>query len=133
MASRQVSSAALERMLQDAKKRLIDFATEDFRRFAPLLVGLRDPFTLTVSELFLTYHQRRLRNEFLQWRTEHKDAREVPFTDHEFVTRYGPPPWDLLNETLALVGLEYAFDPPAVSRTTSSTRQSFYTNQLARL
>jgi hypothetical protein len=112
IANRQVSGAALERMLTDANKRLIDFTVEDFRRFTPLLVGVRDPFSLTVGELFLTYHQRRLRNEFLQWRKEHKDAPEVPLSDDEFVAHYGPPPWDLLNETLKLVGLEYAFDSP---------------------
>lgn len=113
IASRHVSPTALERMLTDAHKRLIDFTVDDFRRLAPLLLGVRDPFTLSVSELFLTYHQRRVRNDFLQWRLEHKDAAGTPLTDEEFIRRYGPPPWELLNETLLLVGLEYAFAAPA--------------------
>ena len=111
--SRQLSQAALDRMLAAAGERLVDFTEDDFRRHAPLLIGIRDPFTLGVGELFLTYHQRRARNEFLQWRAIAKsDPGAQPLTDEEFVSRYGPPPWSLLDETLKLIGLEYHFDPP---------------------
>ena len=111
--SRQISQAALDRMVAAVGKRLIDFAEDDFRRHAPLLIGIRDPFTLGVGELFLTYHQRRTRNEFLQWRAAAKsDLGVQPLSDQDFVGRYGPPPWSLLDETLKLIGLEYHFDPP---------------------
>jgi hypothetical protein len=113
VASRQISQAALDRMIAAAGKRLVDFSEDDFRRHAPLLIGVRDPFTLGVGELFLTYHQRRTRNEFLQWRAIAKsDPGVQPLTDEEFASRYGPPPWTLLDETLKLIGLEYHFDPP---------------------
>jgi ABC-type branched-subunit amino acid transport system ATPase component len=110
---RQVTTSALARMLAEAGKRLIDFSVEDFRTYSPLLVGIRDPFALTVSELVLTYHQRRIRNDFLQWHVASKpNSPARPLTDQEFLSRYGPPPWELLNETLASVGLDYHLNPP---------------------
>jgi energy-coupling factor transporter ATP-binding protein EcfA2 len=48
-----------------------------------------------------------------QWQLERKGRSSgTPITDEEFVQRYGPPPWELLNETLALVGLNYSFNHP---------------------
>lgn len=111
---RQVSSLALDRMLADSGKRLIDFTTDDFRNYSPLFIGIRDPFTITVSELFLTYHQRRIRNKFSQWLATQEPANaDTVMSDQEFENRYGPPPWELLNETMAFVGLAYRFVAPA--------------------
>jgi hypothetical protein len=55
-------------------KRLIDFQTDDFRRYCPLMVGVRDPFTVSIGQLFVTYHLRRESNELDQWREATKDA-----------------------------------------------------------
>jgi len=111
--SRTLHPAALQRMLNASGKRLTEFTRDDFRRHAPLLAGIRDPFVMTVSELFLTYHFRHQSNKYSQWLEFTGQASSGgPVTDAEFVARYGPPPWDLLNETLTLVGLDYHFDPP---------------------
>ena len=104
---------ALQEMLTAAGKRLIDFTDDDFRQYAPLIMGVRDPFTITVSELFLAYQGRHEQNEFAQWR---RDTRrlggDIALTEEQFVARHGPPPWDLLNETLAMIGLEYQLNHP---------------------
>lgn len=111
--SRTVTTSALQRMLEESGKRLIEFTVDDFRMYGPLLIGIRDPFSLTVSELVLTYHQRRNQNKYLQWLVANGDDPSAhPLTDQQFLERYGPPPWDLLNETLALVGLDYQFQAP---------------------
>jgi energy-coupling factor transporter ATP-binding protein EcfA2 len=110
---RQTTQRALDRLKQDAGKRLIDFTKDDFRRFAPLVMGVRDPFQFSVGELFLTYHERKTRNEMYQWQLATRGvASGTPLTDEEFAHRYGPPPWDLMNETLGLVGLSYIFNHP---------------------
>ena len=110
---RQVSSDALNRMLAESGKRLIDFTTADFRRYSPMFIGIRDPFTLTVSEVFITYHLRRVKNKFSQWlATEEQELVGPVMSDQEFERRYGPSPWDLLNETMAIVGLAYRFVAP---------------------
>ncbi len=111
--NRQTTLQAIERVKSEAGKLLSDFTTDDFRRFAPLVIGIKDPFQFSVAELFLTYHERRTRNEMYQWQLEKKGRSSgAPITDEEFVRRYGPPPWELLNETLALVGLNYSFNHP---------------------
>jgi ABC-type branched-subunit amino acid transport system ATPase component len=114
--NRQLTQAALDRMLSESGKRLIDFSVDDFRRHSPLIVGVRDPFSMSISELFLTYHQRLERNQFYQWREATKPGAEhLSLTDEEFAATYGPPPWELLNETLSLVGLNYRFRGPTGS------------------
>ena len=114
--SHQLTETALKRMLEDAGKPLIHFSQDDFQRHAPILVGVRDPFTLGVGELFLTYHKRRLKNEFCQFLVKEKgDTTVRALSDDEFEQRYGPPPWSLLDETLKLLGLEYHFVAPAAA------------------
>ncbi len=114
--SRMITEAGLARMLATAQKRLIDFSDFDYRTASSLLtgVGLRDAFALTVTELFLTYQQRRVRNDFLRWLQTDRQRSEVEsLTDEAFVERYGPPPWQLLDEILLLLGLQYRFVAPS--------------------
>lgn len=111
--SRQLTREALDRMTTDAGKPLIEFTLDDFRRCAPAMIGVRDPFSLTLTEVFLTYHSRSVSNDFLQWRQTTKDQTdETPLTDNEFSDRYGPAPWDLLNETLRAMNLAYRVAAP---------------------
>lgn len=110
---RLVSEAELDRMVSAAGKRLIEFGPDDYRAHAPLFLGVRDPFQMTVGELFVTYFERRKQNDLLQWAVEKRKAPGPALSDEEFAKRYGPPPWDLLNQTLLLVGLDYEFEIPA--------------------
>lgn len=83
------------------------------RRFAPLFPGTRDPFQFSLCELFLSYHNRHIRNLFLRWAFEKGEiADDQSLPSEEFKERFGPPPWDILNETAGLIGLEYSFVPP---------------------
>src|SRR6185437_2856262 len=71
------------------------------------------PFRMTISEVFLTYHVRREENDQALWRKERgKPGDTVGLTDQEFATVYGPPPWDLLNDTMSAVGLNYRINNP---------------------
>ena len=115
-ASQAVTRAQLDRMVEASGKRVTQFEDEDYRRYTPLITGVRDAFAMSISELFLTYHSKRERNQFYQWREATKPGTEhFSISDESFLATYGPPPWDLLNETLALVGLNYRFEPPAGS------------------
>jgi ABC-type branched-subunit amino acid transport system ATPase component len=111
--SKILSMTAYDRMVAQAGKPMTEFTNDDFRSAAPMLPQVRDPFSLTVGELFLSYHQLRNRNFLAQFRQSQGDAPSpAALTDNEFTSRYGPPPWALLNETLALLGLNYEFIPP---------------------
>ena len=110
---RQITKVGIEKICREAGRRVSELTEDDFRKHGPLVTGVRDPFQLSVGELFLTYQGRRDRNQFYQWQaaTKGKAARS-PVPDEEFNARYGPPPWELLNETLRLVGLPYEFNHP---------------------
>lgn len=113
LSQRSISASELDRMVAAAGKRLIELGPDDYKRHAPLLPGIRDPFQLTVGELFLTYYERRMQNDFHQWQVEKGKVCGPALTDEQFQERYGPPPWDLLNETLQLVGMDYEFTVPS--------------------
>ncbi len=109
---RQITPAGLARITEGAKKRLCEFTHQDFRRHAPLLSGIKDPFQLSIGELFLSYHNRFVRNQFHQWLHANGKADSQPLGDAAFEQHFGAPPWTILNETLDLIGLEYSFVPP---------------------
>jgi ABC-type branched-subunit amino acid transport system ATPase component len=109
---RQLTATGLARLTAGAGKRLSEFKHQDFRRHAPLLTGVKDPFALSIAELFLTYHNRLIRNRFQQWLQAEGKEDSRPMTDAEFTQQFGEPPWIVLNDTLRLIGLEYSFVPP---------------------
>lgn len=110
--SRLISRPALNRMLAAAGKPILDLDADDFRRHAPVVAGVRDAFTTSISEVFLSYAQKRWNNAVAQFR-DHKQGTTTALTDEEFAEHYGAPPWSLLNDTLAVVGLPYRFvEPP---------------------
>jgi energy-coupling factor transporter ATP-binding protein EcfA2 len=106
-----LTEPALHRFKSDLGKPLMEATIQDFQEYAPLIPGVRDPFAASIAEVFLTYAARRLRHEMAQWRAETRGVGSAP-SDEEFVSRYGPAPWELLTETLAIVGLEYHFNAP---------------------
>ncbi|MBO9532270.1 MAG: ATP-binding protein [Solirubrobacteraceae bacterium] len=110
--ARQLTMSAVETLRANANKRLIDLDAEDYRRHAPLIGGIRDPFQFSIAELFLSYHSRKERNEFQQWRLETGKPDASPMSDGEFENKFGPPPWEVLDETLKVIGLDYEFVRP---------------------
>ncbi|MDT7550743.1 MAG: hypothetical protein QOE84_3137, partial [Actinomycetota bacterium] len=56
---------------------------------------------------------RRNRYRYAQWlATQDTESGVTPLSDEEFAAVYGPAPWQLLDETLQLIGLDYTFVPP---------------------
>lgn len=111
VASRFISQVALNRMLTESGKDLVEMTDLDFKRHAPLVGGIKDPFAVSVAEIFLSYEQRRAANEKAQW-IEKEKGRGNSLSDEEFADRFGNAPWLLLEETLKLVGLSYKFSIP---------------------
>lgn len=111
MNSKLLSGTALVRMNVETGKTLLQMTAEDFKEHAPIISGVKDPFAASISEVFLSYSQRRTANEIAQWRLKEK-GRGSALSDEEFNGRFGNPPWELLDETLKLVGLPYYFTPP---------------------
>lgn len=111
LASGLMPETTLDRMLEDSQKSILELDIEDFRRYAPLLSGVRDPFTASIAEIFLSYANRRYSNDVLQFRDQ-KYGTSNALSDEQFLVRFGATPWELFNDTLQIVGLPYRFDAP---------------------
>jgi ABC-type transport system involved in cytochrome c biogenesis ATPase subunit len=107
-----ITEVALNRMIEKAAKPLEEFTIEDFRNFAPLIIGRRDPFQVSATEIFLSYHARRNRNDMERWFVSQGRTDVTPLVDEDFLAIYGPPPWELLTDTLRAMGLQYSFVAP---------------------
>ena len=59
--------------------------------------------TLNVTATMLEYMGRQEENDFNQYRNDRDGSSHPYWTVEEFKTRFGPPPWDSLNEFLRLV------------------------------
>jgi ABC-type branched-subunit amino acid transport system ATPase component len=79
--------------------------------------------TLFASQLamtFKTYHIRHTKNEFKNF-INIKNSTNIPtLTDEEFIQKYGPKPWDLVNEILSKAGLDYEVVSPELIDTEST-------------
>lgn len=105
---------ALSKLEDKANKKIIDFSAEDYRKYAPLIIGLRDPFTIPFTEVFLSYHARDMQNQFYGYLVEKRENSGVePLSEQEFLASYGEAPWKLLDRVLETLGLShYKFNPP---------------------
>jgi ABC-type branched-subunit amino acid transport system ATPase component len=127
---RLIKREALEQLESDAGKPVSELTVSDIRRYAPLVLGIRDPFSMSVGELFLTYHTRRHQNLYNQWLVETKGEEDVyALSDAEFGNRYGDPPWIEMNKTLRIMGLPYTFDPPEGNDQTVSYQARLRSNE----
>lgn len=125
---RQITPIGLSRVLQSAGKTILNVELEDLRRYMPFLSGIRDPFLLRLTEIFMAYHKRRNRNDFEHFLISERGRTDVsPLSDADFRQSFGPPPWEALDTTLQLLGLDYKFVPPEGDEDTL-----LYTAQLIR-
>lgn len=110
--NKMLSEGALTDLLAYSGKYLHQYSTEEIRDALPLLHVEVDPFRLSIAEVFATYFLRRDSNVYQQYKAANGLAHAPFVSDVDFVTKYGSPPWEVLNETLLAIGLNYAFDPP---------------------
>jgi len=108
-----LTSTIVTKLEADIGRAIWDASIADFQEHAPLILGVRDPFATSISELFLTYNARWIRHRYARWSFEEEGSKGTPpATDAEFFAKYGPKPWDLFNDTLKIVGLPYVFESP---------------------
>jgi predicted ATPase len=93
-------------------KLIIELSRTDFSVAADLVAGRVDPLRLRTSELFLAYRSTLDHNDLLRLKSQHEDSTASYLSEAEFRSRYGPPPWDLLNDLLADLGLDFEVDKP---------------------
>lgn len=77
-------------------------------------------FSSQLAFILKTYHIRYTKNEFKKFLNE-KNGTSLPvLSDEEFLKKYGPKPWELVNEILAKAGLSYEIVSPEAMDTEST-------------
>ena len=97
-------------------KIIVELPKREFAAAATMVAQKADPLRLQVSELFLAYRAALDRNDLLRLKATHEGADTEYLTDGEFIVRFGPPPWDVLNGLLADLGLDFEVDKPGVAQ-----------------
>lgn len=99
-------------MLYRADRPIDLMDVKDFARAAPIIMGFRDPFLASLSEIFLTYSSRRDREMYEAYRAQQLGVGNGVFDKEDFEARFGTEPWSLLDNILRIVGLPYRFESP---------------------
>lgn len=72
-------------------------------------------FLTQCALIFKSYHNRKIKNDFNQYRSVAKKIPEINFlSDADFFEKYGPPPWVLVNDVLERANLPYRVTSPEV-------------------
>lgn len=111
----------------DFGKAIEDFTGQEFQLVSPASFPESDPFTVAVSDIVSTYAQRRAeyRHRALFREKGYGFTDEIAdWSDEAYERRFGPPPWTMMSESLARMGLRYAIDEPPItdSRTNHKVR-----------
>lgn len=90
-----------------------DLSVNDFYDHYPIDDGksVNDVFNQAFSLFFKRYHVKREDNRYAQYRHE-KFGESSPLTEQEFIDRWGPPPWDLVNSVLEEANVDYRVNSP---------------------
>jgi energy-coupling factor transporter ATP-binding protein EcfA2 len=74
--------------------------------------------TLNVTTTILEYIERQEQNDFNEFRNKRYAKSFLYRTDEEFKSRFGPPPWDVLNDVLkSVLDGRYCVPPPTLGNT----------------
>ncbi len=101
---------------EDSQKQLDDLSDEDFYGHYPIDDGLtiNDVFQQNFSILFKRYHTKFEDNLVSEFR--YTKYNEGSFLERdEFIQKYGPPPWDLVNRVLEESRVNYLVNNPVGS------------------
>ena len=83
-----------------------------FVRFFPFNWVPTDPFTAKLTETFVAYHaaqeENRANNFFAS-----KGRDVVAYSEAGFVERYGPPPWEVINDILEISEVAFRISEPS--------------------
>lgn len=101
---------------EDSQKQLDDLSDQDFYEHYPIDDGLtiNDVFQQNFSILFKRYHTKFEDNLVSEFR--YTKYNEGSFLERdEFIQKYGPPPWDLVNRVLEESRVNYLVNNPVGS------------------
>ncbi|MEH6691266.1 MAG: AAA family ATPase [Pseudorhizobium pelagicum] len=69
-------------------------------------------FNSSLVTLFSRYRARQIHNWISDAQRRSGEEAEQPLTSSEFLNRFGPPPWEVINSSLQRLGLDVRIEPP---------------------
>lgn len=91
----------------------VDITQVDQKILSDYIDGIKlisNPFTLDISQNFMSYHRLLSRNQYNQFLASKGEDAEF-LSDTDFEKKYGASPLEAANEILQLMGLDYTFAP----------------------
>lgn len=101
--------AAAQRISQKFQIAMLQIEAEHLKLFTQW--GHTDQFAVNLPLIFGSYRDAQLRNWMLQ-RADSENGSSFALSNDEFKEKFGPPPWDLINEALKLFSLPYKVTTP---------------------
>ncbi|MFC4929227.1 AAA family ATPase [Massilia sp. GCM10023247] len=108
--------AAISRILKQSGKRFEDLTQDDVASNISFVDMTQSQlFFSQCALIFKAYHTRQLKNDFAKFRNSENPSLALPvLSKDEFITKYGPAPWELINDVLKRAGLPYQVQSPDV-------------------
>lgn len=112
-----VLHSVIARVLKNSGKNLGELTQEDILTHISFVdIAQNQLFFSQCALIFKAYHSRQIKNDFAEFRASKTGIQGTPFlSQSDFVQKYGPPPWDLINEILKRAGLSFEVTSPNLS------------------
>lgn len=108
--------SVLSQILKRSGKRLEELNQDDVSenlRFTDVPQG--NLFLTQCALIFKSYHTRKIKNDFNKYRSDALKINGInSLNEADFVRKYGPPPWVLVNDVLARANLPYRVTSPEI-------------------
>lgn len=110
-----VSTSLVERIEAEFGKKIEQIDVDDIVSRTPLIYSEQNPFALSFMELCRQYRQAWIDNLQAKALQEASGDDLEALSEPQFLDRYGPPPWEILNDAMATMGLMHRMSVPAIS------------------
>ena len=106
----------VSQVLKRSGKKLDELTEDDvLNNISFIDIAQNQLFFSQCALIFKAYHTRQIKNEFAEFRASKHGTASIPFLSAEdFVRKFGPPPWELINEILKRASLPYELTSPEV-------------------
>lgn len=108
--------AIVKQVLSRSGKRLEEITEDDVLNNINFVdITQNQLFFSQCAMIFKAYHTRQIKNEFSEFRAAKYGCPTMPFLSAaDFIRKYGPPPWQLINDILKRAGLPYEVTSPEI-------------------
>ncbi|PJZ79214.1 AAA family ATPase [Leptospira meyeri] len=106
--------AIIKEVLRRSGKSLDELTEDDvLNNISFIDITQNQLFFSQCAMIFKAYHTRKIKNEFAEFRASKDSTLSIPFlSEADFLKKFGPPPWELINDILKRASLPYEVTNP---------------------